>query len=122
MCEPQPAAVGPGRTSAGAGFAGRPPAPPVGAAIALFAGGLSRWAVDVTVIDDAITRRVAGVPVPGFTAVASVIAEAGAALATVIAGFVLRCPPAGPWAGSRRSAAHRPSRWATTWLATARCS
>ena len=60
-----------------------------GAAIAVFAGGLSRWAVDVTVIDDAITRRVAGVPVPGFTAAASVIAEAGAALATVIAGFVL---------------------------------
>ena len=41
----------------------------VGAAIAVFAGGLSRWAVDVTVIDDAITRRVAGAPVPGFTAV-----------------------------------------------------
>ena len=60
-----------------------------GAAIAVFAGGLSRWAVDVTVIDDAMTRRVAGAPVPGFTAVASVIAEAGAALATVIAGFVL---------------------------------
>ena len=60
-----------------------------GAAIALFAGGLSRWAVDVTVIDDAMTRRVAGAPLPGFTAVASVIAEAGAALATVIAGFVL---------------------------------
>ena len=46
-----------------------------GAAVAVFAGGLSRWAVDVTVIDDAITRRVAGAPVPGFTAVASVIAE-----------------------------------------------
>ena len=61
----------------------------VGAAIAMFAGGLSRWAVDVTVIDDAITRRVAGAPVPGFTAAARVIAEAGAALATVIAGFVL---------------------------------
>ena len=60
-----------------------------GAAIAVFAGGLSRWAVDVTVIDDAITRRVAGVPVPGFTAAASVIAEAGAAPATVIAGYVL---------------------------------
>ena len=60
-----------------------------GAAIAVFAGGLSRWAVDVTVIDDAMTRRVAGAPVPGFTAVASVLAEAGAALATVIAGFVL---------------------------------
>ena len=60
-----------------------------GAAIAVFAGGLSRWAVAVTVIDDAMTRRVAGAPVPGFTAVASVIAEASAALATVIAGFVL---------------------------------
>ena len=60
-----------------------------GAAIAVFAGGLSRWAVDVTVIDDAITRRVAGVPVPGFTAAARVIAEAGAAPAAVIAGYVL---------------------------------
>ncbi len=60
-----------------------------GAAVAAFAGGLGRWAVDVTVIDDAITRRVAGAPVPGFTAAASVIAEAGAALATVIAGFLL---------------------------------
>ena len=60
-----------------------------GVAIAVFASGLSRWAVDVTVIDDAMTRRVAGAPVPGFTAAASVIAQAGAALATVIAGFVL---------------------------------
>ena len=60
-----------------------------GAALAVFGGGLSRWAVDVTVIEDAITRRVAGVPVPGFTAVARVIAEAGAAPATVIAGYVL---------------------------------
>ncbi len=60
-----------------------------GAAIAVFAGGLSRWAVDVTVIDDAMTRRVAGAPVPGFTAAARVIAEAGAAPATVIAGYVL---------------------------------
>jgi tRNA A-37 threonylcarbamoyl transferase component Bud32/membrane-associated phospholipid phosphatase len=60
-----------------------------GAAIAVFAGGLSRWAVDVTVIDDAMTRRVAGVPVPGFTAAARVIAEAGAAPAAVIAGYVL---------------------------------
>ena len=31
-----------------------------GAAIAVFADGLSRWAVDVMVIDDAITRRMAG--------------------------------------------------------------
>ncbi len=60
-----------------------------GAALAVFGGGLSRWAVDVTVIEDAITRRVAGAPVPGFTAVARVIAEAGAAPATVIAGYVL---------------------------------
>jgi tRNA A-37 threonylcarbamoyl transferase component Bud32/membrane-associated phospholipid phosphatase len=60
-----------------------------GAAIAVFAGGLSRWAVDVTVIDDAMTRRVAGASVPGFTAVARVIAETGAAPATVIAGYAL---------------------------------
>ncbi len=60
-----------------------------GAAVAVFVGGLGRWAVDVTVIDDAITRQVAGAPVPGFTAVARVIAEAGAAPATVIAGYVL---------------------------------
>lgn len=59
------------------------------AAIAVFTGGLSRWAVDVTVIDDAITRRVASAPVPGFTAVARVIAEAGAAPATIIAGYAL---------------------------------
>ncbi len=55
----------------------------------MFANGLSRWAVDVTVIDDAVTRRVAGAPVPGFTAVARVIAEAGAAPAAVIAGYLL---------------------------------
>jgi tRNA A-37 threonylcarbamoyl transferase component Bud32 len=60
-----------------------------GAAIAVFAGGLSRWAVDVTVIDDAITRRVASAPVPGFTAVARLVSEAGAAPASVIAGYVL---------------------------------
>jgi membrane-associated phospholipid phosphatase/tRNA A-37 threonylcarbamoyl transferase component Bud32 len=60
-----------------------------GGAVAVFAGGLSRWAVDVTVIDDAITRRVAGLPVPGFTAAARVIAEAGAAPAAVIAGYLL---------------------------------
>ena len=60
-----------------------------GAAVAVFAGGLSRWAVDVTVIDDAITRRVAGLPLPGFTAAARVIAEAGARPATVIAGYAL---------------------------------
>jgi membrane-associated phospholipid phosphatase/tRNA A-37 threonylcarbamoyl transferase component Bud32 len=60
-----------------------------GGAVAVFAGGLSRWAVDVTVIDDAITRRVAGLPVPGFTAAARVIAEAGAASAAVIAGYLL---------------------------------
>ena len=60
-----------------------------GAAIAVFGGGLGRWAVDVTVIDDALTRRVAGLPVPGFTAVARLIAEAGARPATVIAGYAL---------------------------------
>ena len=60
-----------------------------GAAIAVFGGGLGRWAVDVTVIDDALTRRVAGLPVPGFTAVARLIAEAGARPATVIAGYLL---------------------------------
>ena len=60
-----------------------------GAAIAVFAGGLNRWAVDVTVIDDTLTRWVAGAPVPGFTAVARVIAEAGAAPVTVIAGYML---------------------------------
>ena len=61
----------------------------VGGVIAVFAGGLSRWAVDVTVIDDAVTRHVASAPVPGFTAVARVIAEAGAAPATIFAGYVL---------------------------------
>jgi tRNA A-37 threonylcarbamoyl transferase component Bud32/membrane-associated phospholipid phosphatase len=60
-----------------------------GGAVAVFAGGLSRWAVDVTVIDDAITRRVAGLSVPGFTAAARVIAEAGAAPVAVIAGYLL---------------------------------
>jgi tRNA A-37 threonylcarbamoyl transferase component Bud32/membrane-associated phospholipid phosphatase len=60
-----------------------------GAAGAVFAGGLSRWAVDVTVADDAVTRWVAGAPVPGFTAAARVIAEAGAAPAAVIAGYLL---------------------------------
>ena len=61
----------------------------VGGVIAVFAGGLSRWAVDVTVIDDAMTRHVASAPVPGFTAVARVIAEAGAAPATIFAGYAL---------------------------------
>ena len=60
-----------------------------GGAVVVFAGGLSRWAVDVTVIDDALTRRVAGLPVPGFTAAARVIAEAAARPATVIAGYAL---------------------------------
>jgi membrane-associated phospholipid phosphatase/tRNA A-37 threonylcarbamoyl transferase component Bud32 len=60
-----------------------------GGAIAVFAGGLSRWAVDVTVADDALTRWVASAPVPGFTAAARVIAEAGAAPAAVIAGYLL---------------------------------
>jgi hypothetical protein len=60
-----------------------------GGAIAVFAGGLSRWAVDVTVADDALTRWVASAPVPGFTGAARVIAEAGAAPAAVIAGYLL---------------------------------
>jgi membrane-associated phospholipid phosphatase/tRNA A-37 threonylcarbamoyl transferase component Bud32 len=60
-----------------------------GGAVAVFAGGLSRWAVDVTVVDDAITRRVAGLPLPGFTAAARLIAEAGARPDTVIAGYAL---------------------------------
>ena len=60
-----------------------------GAAIALFSGGLSRWAVDVTVIDDAVTRWVAGLPVPGFTAASRVIAEAGVRPATAVAGYAL---------------------------------
>jgi tRNA A-37 threonylcarbamoyl transferase component Bud32/membrane-associated phospholipid phosphatase len=60
-----------------------------GGAIAVFAGGLSRWAVDVTVVDDALTRWVAGAPVPGFTAAARVIAEAGAAPTAVIVGYLL---------------------------------
>ena len=60
-----------------------------GAAIAVFGGGLSRWAVDVMVVDDDVTRRVADAPVPGFTAAARVIAEAGAAPAAVIAGYLL---------------------------------
>jgi hypothetical protein len=79
MRERRPGAA---RTGAGAGFASRPPPAPVGGAaaaaapyraqradlagaalvvaggaVAVFAGGLSRWAVDVTVIDDALTRR-----------------------------------------------------------------
>jgi tRNA A-37 threonylcarbamoyl transferase component Bud32/membrane-associated phospholipid phosphatase len=59
------------------------------AAVAVFADGLGRWAIDVTVIDDAVTRWVAGAAVPGFTGAARVIAEAGAAPATVIAAYVL---------------------------------
>jgi tRNA A-37 threonylcarbamoyl transferase component Bud32/membrane-associated phospholipid phosphatase len=60
-----------------------------GGAVAVFAGGLSRWAVDVTVADDAVTRWVAGAPVWGLTAAARVVAEAGAAPAAVITGYVL---------------------------------
>jgi hypothetical protein len=37
-----------------------------GAAVAVFVGGLTRWAVDVTVIDDAVTRRIGQAPVPGL--------------------------------------------------------
>jgi tRNA A-37 threonylcarbamoyl transferase component Bud32/membrane-associated phospholipid phosphatase len=60
-----------------------------GAAVTVFGGGLSRWAVDVTVIDDAMTRHVAAAPVPGLTVIARVIAEAGAAPATVIGAYAL---------------------------------
>jgi tRNA A-37 threonylcarbamoyl transferase component Bud32/membrane-associated phospholipid phosphatase len=111
MCERRP---GPGRTGADAGLpagrrrrpSGAPPPLPrhiersgliwlgvallaIGGAIAVFAGGLSRWAVDVMVVDDAVTRWVAGAPVPGFTAAARVIAEAGAAPTAVIVGYLL---------------------------------
>jgi membrane-associated phospholipid phosphatase len=60
-----------------------------GAAVAVFAGGLTRWAVAVTVIDDAVTRRIAQAPVPGLTGTASAIAEAGAAPAIVIVAYLL---------------------------------
>jgi membrane-associated phospholipid phosphatase/tRNA A-37 threonylcarbamoyl transferase component Bud32 len=60
-----------------------------GVAVAVFAGGLTRWAVDVTVIDDAVTRRIAQAPVPGLTGTASAIAEAGAAPAIVIVAYLL---------------------------------
>ena len=38
-----------------------------GAAVAVFTDGLGRWAVDVTVIDEAMTREVAGARFPGLT-------------------------------------------------------
>jgi membrane-associated phospholipid phosphatase/tRNA A-37 threonylcarbamoyl transferase component Bud32 len=60
-----------------------------GAAVAVFAGGLTRWAVDVTVIDDAVTRSIVQAPVPGLTGTASAIAEAGAAPAIVIVAYLL---------------------------------
>jgi membrane-associated phospholipid phosphatase/tRNA A-37 threonylcarbamoyl transferase component Bud32 len=60
-----------------------------GAAVAVFADGLTRWAVDVTVIDDAVTRSIAQAPVPGLTGTASAIAEAGAAPASVIVAYAL---------------------------------
>jgi hypothetical protein len=37
----------------------------LGAALAIFAGGLTRWAIEVTVIDDAVTRRIVQAPCPG---------------------------------------------------------
>jgi tRNA A-37 threonylcarbamoyl transferase component Bud32/membrane-associated phospholipid phosphatase len=61
----------------------------LGAALAIFAGGLTRWAIEVTVIDDAVTRRVVRAPVPGLTGIARVIAEAGAAPAIVLAAYAL---------------------------------
>jgi len=60
-----------------------------GAAVAIFAGGLIRWAVEVTVIDDTVTRRIVQGPVPGLTGIARVIAEAGAAPAIVLAAYAL---------------------------------
>jgi tRNA A-37 threonylcarbamoyl transferase component Bud32 len=60
-----------------------------GAAVIVFGGGLSHWAVDVTVIDDAMTRHVATAPVPGVTGLARVIAEAGAVPATAIGAYAL---------------------------------
>ena len=61
----------------------------LGAALAVFAGGLTRWAIEVTVIDDAVTRRIVRAPFPGLTGIAHVIAEAGAAPAIVIAAYAL---------------------------------
>jgi tRNA A-37 threonylcarbamoyl transferase component Bud32/membrane-associated phospholipid phosphatase len=60
-----------------------------GAAVATFADGLTRWAVDVTVIDDTVTRHISQAPVPGLTGLASVVAEAGTAPAIVIAAYAL---------------------------------
>jgi membrane-associated phospholipid phosphatase len=60
-----------------------------GAAVAVFVGGLTRWAVNVTVIDDAVTRRIAQALVPGLTGTASAIAEASAAPASVIVAYAL---------------------------------
>ena len=60
-----------------------------GAAVAIFAGGLTRWAVDVTVIDDAVTRHISQAAIPGLTGIASVVAEAGAAPAIVIVAYLL---------------------------------
>ena len=70
----------------------------LGAALAIFAGGLTRWAIEVTVIDGAVTRRIVQAPVPGLTGIARVIAEAGAAPAIVLAAYALllalnRAPP-----------------------------
>jgi hypothetical protein len=61
----------------------------LGAAVATFAGGLTRWAIKVTVIDDAVTRRIVRAPVPGLTGAARGIAAAGAAPAIVIAAYAL---------------------------------
>src|SRR5215470_8008953 len=61
----------------------------LGAAVAVFAGGLTRWAIEVTAFDDAVTRRIVRAPVPGLTGIAHVIAEAGAAPAVVIAAYAL---------------------------------
>jgi hypothetical protein len=60
-----------------------------GAAVVTFADGLTPWAADVTVIDDAVTRHISQAPVPGLTGIASAVAEAGAAPAIVIAAYAL---------------------------------
>ena len=59
------------------------------AAVAVFAGGLTRWAVGVTAVDDAVTRRIVQAPLPGLTGMARVVAQAGAAPAIVIAAYAL---------------------------------
>ena len=37
----------------------------LGAALAIFAGGLTRWAIEVTAIDDAVTQHISRARFPG---------------------------------------------------------